>query len=180
MIDLTDEPPFVTAEDLADREFAGTFSEVDVAVACALVRGAVGWHIAPSVTVEVWLDTDGGSTALLPSLHVTDVHEVRDAAGQLLEGWEWSASGILRRAGGWPAGFRAVRAKVTHGLPRVPMDLMAVVADIAAKRQTVTAAAVGLKSKTVGEVTYNYLASSDVGGDDPVAGYHSVLWRYEL
>lgn len=173
----TEAPPLLTADDLLDLELQGTYAETDVAVACALVRGACGWHIGPSVDVDLTLDVEGGTVLLLPSLHVTAVSEVRDREGNLLEGWEWSDAGILRRPGGWPVGLRAVTVSLSHGLESIPLDLASVVAGIAATRADGRAVPVGLKSRAIGGITYTYADAPKDG--DSLAAYDHVLWRYK-
>lgn len=184
MLDVYTAPPLVTLDDLED--FPGSRSEMDVAVAGALVRGACGWHIGPSVDVELTVDSDGGSLVLLPSLHLTEVSEVKaTATGEVLTGWEWSGAGMLRRepSGGWlgfPRGFRALTIKAKSGIP-VPVDLKAVVADLSTSAAVRATLPQGLKAKTVGEVTYTYLTSADLkDAVDPLEAYRHVLWRYEL
>lgn len=183
MIDLSVAPPLVTLDDL--EEFpGGPFDETSVQVACAVVRGACGWHIAPSMTVDLVLDSDGGRVLLLPSLHLTAVTAVRDRDGNPVTGWRQSAAGMLEHPLGWPGGLSAVTVTVTHGLPAVPEDLQAVVADLAAARARAAAAAARggeLKRKTVGEVTYEYVTPpTAAGGSDPLAAYRHILSRYTL
>lgn len=175
MHDFTEAPPLLTADDLADLEFPGPFNEVDVAVAGALVRGACQWHVAPSVETTLVLDTEGGRVLFLPSLHVTEVLSVTDRAGNVLDGWTWSASGMLERTTPWPSGFRAVQVRLRHGLEKVPEDLAAVVADLAGSRAVEAAKPAGLKAKTVGNVSYQY---ADAPSGNVLEPYGAVLWRY--
>ena len=176
MLDFTEAPPLLTADELAALGFPGSFNEVDVAVAGALVRGACQWHVAPSVETTLVLDTEGGRVLLLPSLHVTEILSVTDGAGTVLDGWTWSASGMLERTTPWPSGFRAVHVRLRHGLDKVPADLAAVVADLARSRAVEDAKPAGLKSKTVGNVNYTY---ADAPSGDALEPYRAVLWRYE-
>ena len=181
MIDPTVAPPLVNVDDL--EEFPGApFDETSVQIAGAVVRGVCGWHIAPSVTVDLVLDSDGGRVLLLPSLHLTEVAAVRDRDANPIEGWRTSTAGMLEHPGGWPCGLSAVTVTVTHGLPVVPPDLLGVVADIARYRAALNARPPGLRSKTVGKVTYDYIdPNAGVGGKvDPIAAYRHILDRYAL
>lgn len=180
MFDTQTAPPLVTVDMLEDHQMPGPYTETDVAIASALVRGACGWHIAPSVAVELELDSDGGTLLVLPSLHLSSVNKVTDRHGNVLEGWEASRKGMLYRTAGWPAGFGAVVVHAEHGLPEVPLEIVAVVADLARSRTATGMRPTDLKSRKVGEVTYSYLTPADSPTDDPLRMYRHVLWRFVL
>ena len=82
----------------------------------ASVRAYCGWHIAPSMTQTMTLDSEGGSTLMLPSLHVTDVSSITADGEDLADKADWSVDGMIRlRSGRFPDRFRAVQVTFTHG-----------------------------------------------------------------
>ena len=98
----------------------------------ALVRGFCGWHIAPSRTeTAAAFRGKGGSTLLLPSLHVTAVSSVGDAGTELLAetDYTWSTAGVITRAGHWS--HEVVEVTFTHGYPTPPPEVTAVVQAVA-------------------------------------------------
>lgn len=155
MVDLA------TVDDLAGLP-GGPFSPEAVRAAGEIVRRMCGWHVAPSVTETILVDSPGGDVLWLPSRHVTDVATVRDMTGSDpvdLTGWRWSEAGLL--SGRFPAGFRAVEVTLTHGYPSCPADLLPVVAD--RTRRRVMAESLGARSVTYGTESNHLL--------DSLAGY---------
>lgn len=112
----------------ADMEgFPGApFSPGVLAAAAGQVRDDCGWHIAPKVTETVSVDTGGGTVALLPSLLVDSVQEVRGEDGTVIEGWKFRPHGVLRRAGGWP---EVIEVDFIHGYEKCPPGLLSVIAE---------------------------------------------------
>lgn len=90
----------------------------------AAVRSWCGWHVAPSVTETLSVESGGGRTLLLPSLHVTAVTEIRDESGEIVTGWKWRANGIIR--GAWRC-EELYEVDVTHGYDAMPDELQVVV-----------------------------------------------------
>lgn len=155
MVDLA------TVDDLAGLP-GGPFSAATVKAAGESVRRLCGWHIAPSVTETIVLDSPGGDVLWLPSRHVTAVESVRDLTGDVpvdLTGWRWSQAGML--SGKFPAGFRVVEVTLTHGFDSCPPDLLPVVAD--RTRRRVMAESLGARSVTYGTESNHLL--------DSLAGY---------
>ena len=120
-------------EDLIDASdltgFPGApFPAPVVKAAAGAVRAEAGWHIAPEITETVEVDTGRSRVALLPSLRVVEVTEVRDAdTGAVIEGWRARPNGVLRRRGGvWPA---VIEVDLTHGYEACPDELLPVVAE---------------------------------------------------
>ena len=111
-------------------EFPGApFPAAVVNGAAGAIRAEAGWHIAPQVTETVEVETGCSRVALLPSLLVVDVTEVRDAdTGKVLDGWRVSrARGVLRRRHGvWP---EAIEVDLTHGYEKCPAELLPVIAE---------------------------------------------------
>ena len=112
----------------ADMEgFPGApFSSGVLAAAAGQVRDDCSWHIAPEVTETITVETGGGTVALLPSLNVVSVAEVRTEAGAVIEGWKFRPHGVLRRAGGWPD---VIEVDFTHGYKKCPSGLLSVIAE---------------------------------------------------
>ncbi len=123
--------------------------------ASAAFRGATGQHISRRVEDEVRLDGNGSRVLLLPQVPVVAVHSVTvdgDALGA--DDYEWSESGMLRRAGRWPARYRSVTVVYDHGFNEVPEDVAQAVAEHAAVAMT----------RSVG-VTNMQLGATSVGFD---------------
>jgi hypothetical protein len=107
------------------------FGDQIVDAAVGEVRGEARWHIAPSRTETLTLDSDGGTRLVLPTLRLAAVSAVRDTSGDTpvdIADYRWSKSGILYRFGGWPCGFQAVEVDVVHGYDSCPPELLPVVA----------------------------------------------------
>lgn len=107
------------------------FTPSQVRAAGEQVRVECGWHIAPTVTETLTLDSAGGRVLTLPTLRLVAVTEVRDVTGdtpEVLTGWRQSKVGMLSRVS-WPVGFAAVEVDLTHGYPECPPDLLAVLAE---------------------------------------------------
>ena len=122
---------FVTPEGLLGLP-GSTFPAPAVAAAVARIRREAGWHIAPSVTETIDIDSWGGNELVLPSLYVTDVASVAiwgpSGLGPSLalgEEVRWSQRGLLwlPRGGTWPVGRGKVQVTLTHGYPEAPADL---------------------------------------------------------
>lgn len=124
--DLADPP------DLADYPGA-PFSQQVVDGAVGALRRRAGWHIAPLKTETVTVDGSDTRLLVLPTLQLTAVSEVRDVSGTspvVLHNWSAARAGMLRRADGWPCGFLAVAADITHGYVECPPDLLSVIATL--------------------------------------------------
>lgn len=149
----------------------------------AQVRGYCGWHISPSVTQTVTLDSDGGKLLTLPSLHVTAVTSITIGGTAVdMATVKWSANGLVQIAdcSYFAYGYRNVVVTFTHGWPETPMDLRAAMTNIV-KRAAVTDGLI--VQETFGPFSKTY--SSTAGG--PVSdrtGYATaeelVLNRYRI
>lgn len=183
-----DVPPFTNAAALEDADYPGPYSELDVASAVAIVRGLCGWHISPVVTLTFELNSDGSTVMELPSYHIGEPTAVKDGRASDaadIAGWTWSRNGLLGLpACGRPQGLANVVVTAPSGLESVPPDVLAVVADIAKTRAAVAARPVGLKSRTIGGVSYTYAdpmeASSGSNSGGPYARYAPILARFTL
>lgn len=156
--------PLVGSGDLTG--FPGApFSDGVVAAAAGQVRAVCGWHLAPAVAETVALVTGGSAVALLPSLRVVSVQEVRDEDGNVLTGWRFRPNGVLRLPGGWPD---VIEVDFTHGHESCPSELVAVVAEFAR----------GIKA---GGVKAESLAGRSVQLDTTPGGVSAeVIARYSL
>jgi hypothetical protein len=129
---VADLPPLVLASDLT--EYPGApFADALVESASASVRADAGWHIAPVIEDTVTLDSDGGCSLMLPSLHVVEVLAVSDVTDAdnpvVLSGWRNNAAGVLQRGAGFPAGLATVEVDVSHGYDECPGELLPVIAE---------------------------------------------------
>src|SRR5690625_590158 len=125
------------------------FDEGVVAAAADAVRVGAGWHIAPVRTETVDVDTDSGRVALLPSLRVIKVAEVRDAeTGDVLTGWRLSKhrGTLTRKSGSWPP---LIEVDLTHGYESCPPALFPVIAERAQRQRAGLAAQESLGSRSV-------------------------------
>jgi hypothetical protein len=108
-------PALVTPEDLID--FPGApYAWPVVESASEAVRAEAGWHIAPSVTETLTVDSDGGRILFLPTMLLTEVSEVRDVSGEtprVITGWRKSRTGMLIHPGGWPTGFEVIEVDLS-------------------------------------------------------------------
>lgn len=85
------------------------------------IRRAAGWHITPTVQETFILDGSGCGDLHAPTLNMQSVISAR-VAGQSVEpsGIHWSATGYLRRPGGWSDQLRGVELVAVHGYPHAP------------------------------------------------------------
>lgn len=132
-MDVSTYPPLATPADLAGFPGAPFTADI-IAAASAGIRRRAGWHIAPSATETIVLDTRGGPFLLLPTLHLTEVTEVRDVtedAPVVMDGWRFNRGGDLYRRRGWAPDFQSVEVDIKHGFTATPADLFAAIAQVA-------------------------------------------------
>lgn len=87
-----------------------------IRAAQASIRRFCGWHVAPSLTEKLRIDTYGGKTLLLPSRHVTDLKSVKIDGVEIGDRVAWSHAGtVVLRHGCWPNLPGAVEIELTHG-----------------------------------------------------------------
>lgn len=151
--------PLVTDEQLASylqRDLDRATADLAVAGASGLVRDYCRWDIYPQADVTFTVDGSGTSVLLLPTLKLVAVEEVR-VLGEVIDpdDYEWSESGLLVRAAGWPARLRAVDVDCTHGYDPVPDTVALVTCAVAARYyanpERLRAKAVGGVSRTYGD-----------------------------
>lgn len=145
--------PLATPGDLSS--FPGApFTEGEILAASGTVRSWAGWHIAPSITETVTVETRGGRALMLDTLHLSAVTVVRDVTrpGHPTTLADVTAyptarfrSGIVDRRGGWPCG--AVEVTITHGHAECPPELRSVLAEVIRSDRRLTE----LRSKSIGD-----------------------------
>lgn len=127
----------VDAGDL--EQFESGDPDFFVRAAEAEVRRYCGWHIAPSlVATNVRCRVGEMGTIMLRSLHVTSVESVVVDGRTLAfpDEYDWDPAGfITRRCPSWPRHHHAV-VSFTHGYGETPVDVQAVVFELAAKART--------------------------------------------
>jgi hypothetical protein len=153
-----------------------------------LIRGAVagirrhcGWHVSPSRTESVVLDGHGGPVERLPSLHVTEVGEVRDAGAVLTyrADYRWSAMGLLKRTrGSFSPHFRDVEVTFTHGHDDVP-DLVGLVHSVVSRAMASPMGATREQAGTM-SVSWATTAPGVSGGLVLLASELSMLSTFKL
>lgn len=113
--------------------------------ASAALREQLGMPLSPVSGDVVALDSSGAQVVLLPNwpvLAVTSV--VIDGQTASVSDYEWSAVGALRRAGGWPVGYRKVVVTYDHGYNPIPASVVSsVAAAVAARYDAIFPAAAG-------------------------------------
>lgn len=157
--------PLVEALELAG--FPGApFPPAVVAGAAGAVRLEAGWHIAPAVAETVEVETYGNRIALLPTLHVVEVAEVRNIdTGDVIEGWRVNkATGVLtRKHGHWPA---VLEVALTHGYEKCPDELLPVIVERAQRGKA------GLvRQENIGARSVSYAQQYDATGTGVLARY---------
>lgn len=151
-------------------------------LASAAIRGVCGWHIYPSQSETVSLDTPSYSGDLfLPSKYVTAVTSVTEA-GLLLAAsrYVWTQNGRLARSYGAWGGYQSwlpgrVVVAFTHGYPTIPDAVKAVClgwASVTYRNPD------GLRSETVGSVSQMWAVAGPA--DQAVQDTDSRLLPYQL
>lgn len=122
---MTDEP-MTSPEDLIKFRQGDEQTAIDAATRD--VRDYCGWHVGPSRRETLRVLGKGGETVWLPSLHVTEIHELLvDGRGVALKDLHVSRNGrVLRRTGRFRANA-VVEADVTHGHDPIPASVVEVV-----------------------------------------------------
>lgn len=172
-------PPLLV-EGRLDHVPGGPYNPEAVAIAESTIRGVCGWHIAPSITEAVLRDGDGSRELLLPTLHLTDVVEVRTGDIPMpLSEYEWSQAGLLTRWQRWPARRRSVMVVMTHGYPEAPPELAGLVAELAAAFRA-TEPGVRSMVRTVGGVTINRAFTDSSPARGVLDSFSHVIDRYRV
>ena len=104
--------------DLTGGKYDDVRAYAALSAASAAIRGACGWHISPSLGCRA-RRTGGGKVITLPAALVTAVSSVIEDGSELgADEYEWSRSGVLRRAcfRNWSPRLDAVEVAYTAGL----------------------------------------------------------------
>jgi len=170
----------VVPEDLAG--FPGApFADAVVDAAVAELRKAAGWHIAPSKQETVAVESGGGWTLILPTLHLTEVRAARDVTSLdsdpvVLTGWRntqtlrFRAGIVSRPLYGWACG--EFELDITHGYDSCPPDLLPA---IAAACRALTADSRTVQSQNSGPFSVTYREPS--GDLDPAVARYALPSR---
>lgn len=149
--------------------------------AVAAIRNYCHWHVSPSREETLTMDGHGGRIQRLPSFHVTDVQEVKDA-GVLLEyrtGYRWSESGMLSRTHGeWSNEFRDVEITFTHGHASTP-ELVSVALAVVSRA---LASPMGATREQAGQMAVTWASTSPgvSGGMALLANELAILGNYRI
>lgn len=176
MIDFSDYPELCSGDDLA-----GDYTDATILQACDLVRGECGWHLAPTMTEVLRLDSAGGRLLALPSLRVREVISVTTADDVPIEDWELSENGLLERKGrDWPVA-RRLKVELEHGFAAVPPALIPVIEDAALNITPEVSASASLKEVELDDAIITYRDNVIRGIQrDLQEAYGHVLGRYSL
>lgn len=153
------------------------FSQSEVDIAAANVRGSALWHIAPQKTETVTLDVVCGERRLrLPTRKLVSVTAVRNAdTAAVFDPTTYRISEalalVVKKNGYWPSGLAAVEVDIGHGYAECPPDLIAVVAEAArlVRREQ------GIRSVQIDDFQQQF-GSSGTGA----LGADETLLRYSL
>lgn len=154
--------PILESEDLA---LVLTDDEL-IDAATGEIRAACGWHVAPSVTHTLTVESSGSRLLILPTLRLTAVTAVRvDGQDLVSSGYTWRESGLItRRGGSWPSAPAVIEADVTHGwqpdeVPHIKGLIAAMVTRVkATKNGLIVRAQAGQVSRTYSQVASNQAA----------------------
>lgn len=142
-----------------------------ISAASAAFRAETGQTVSLVEDDVVELDSNGASVLLLPAYPVTAVTAVViDGEPQSVADFEWSRKGILRRRGGWPAGYRKVIVTYSHGYAEVPADVAAAVAEAVAVRLNTQP---GRTSVTLGAFSASFAAGATQTWADTIRRYRA-------
>lgn len=155
--------------------------------ATGLIRGYCKWHIYPSITETMTLDTRGGRLLVLPTLMLTDVVSINlTETGTVLDPacYRKSRRGMIELRRGhhhgcphpghyhdWPVGFEAVTVTFTHGYSDLPAELLPVVASIGARMPTQMRA---VDREIVFDTGARFHGGVLAGGFSPASGFTVV------
>lgn len=135
--------------------------------ASAKIRKYAGdWSITQESGVVATLDGTGERSLWLPSLLVTAVASVVEDGQTLtvVTGFDWTSYGKLIRVGRcWTCKPRSVVVTFTHGYATVPDDVKDICLSVAGRLYRNPA---GLRSKTVGAVSWTTAGAATDGGGD--------------
>lgn len=145
----------------------------------ASIRRFCGWHVAPSVTEELRLDSYGGRVLHLPSKHVTAIGSITVDGVDVLDRCDWSTAGTVQlRSGCWPDRPGAVVVNLTHGWEAddVP-EVAAMILAIGKRARTQT----GVASQSVNGASVSYLTAGGAPLSVPLLGIEKeALAPYRL
>lgn len=115
------------------------------------IRKQCGWHIAPERADEDEIESVGGKTIYLPTLHLAEVLEIRDADNPDAEPFDGKLrvkrKGIVEALSGRFPDFALV--KYRHGYDEFPDALLPIVADRAGAAKTGRIQSESLASRSV-------------------------------
>ena len=156
-----------TADHGLDADLLGIdVEQIRIDQAVEAVRAFCGWHVWPSVSETLVVESEGGRVLSLPTLKLIDLVSVSENGETLDESlYEWSTTGDVKRLDRcWSTRWRGISASVTHGFDECPFG--GVVAGIAAS---------GSSPEVVGPFQFT-------GGDGSTAimPYRDALSLYRL
>lgn len=156
--------PLAVVADLQGQR-GGPFVEPIVAAECAAIRQICGWHIAPTVQLDLRLDSRGSTVLQLPTLKLQGSPRLYDVRRDVeITGFHVSDKGMVELASGWPRGFGAVRAVFDSGFAVCPPDLLKIIAQRCVLRQVV--------QESVGPFSQTFAANAEnATAADILAGY---------
>lgn len=172
-------PPIISVQEL--RAIAPTLSATDAQLQAVLdgvsaaVRDWCGWHVAPRLECT-YTGQGEGRLLMLPAMGVSDVKSLK-VRGEAVDGFEWTAAGMVRADRPFPDEWRSVVCVYEAGFDAAAVGQVA--AQIAMNALT---AAPGVREEHAGQVgiTYNSTGSGISGGVSILGRDRDLLAPYRL
>ncbi|UBH06472.1 hypothetical protein K8P10_001983 [Leucobacter sp. Psy1] len=108
---------------LTNRPLDQVLAKTIASAASRAVRDRCGWRVAGQITETLTLSARSDRLLTLPSLHVSNIAEIRED-GHRLEldrDYDWDTNGIIERlTGRWNRRRRKIDITLTHGFHECP------------------------------------------------------------
>lgn len=136
-------------------------SSVWLKAAQATVRAYCGWHVCPSLTHTISVDSYGGNTLQLPTMHVSDITSIKWGGVEHAADVAWSEAGVLRSHGVmFPDDPRAVTVTLTDGFDPSEVPQFETLLLTVARRAQIQP---GIASQSVNGASVSYATASSPG-----------------
>jgi hypothetical protein len=158
-------PPFASIEQYEQflQQTPPPGAADQLAAVSSYIRRYCGWHIAPSLTMDLTVDGSGSTILTLPTLHLTALTSITEQGASSPSiyddvTYDWSANGTVVKANhtAWTNRLSGITATITHGWALEEVgDLAQIV------MSTVARAGVnvyGLTNQAVGGVSVGFTA----------------------
>lgn len=101
----------------------------------ASIRAYCGWHVLPSITETITIDSTPDTYLILPSNHVTDVSSVLVDGEEKIEHCSWSQAGLIQNNDFFfPNELGRIQVTFTHGYQPEEVPQLVMLAETIARR----------------------------------------------